>query len=59
MGSPFQGKAKQQGYLIVRQNDRSSNPLQDRRVGTIAHQQTHQGVTFQGVHQDAQLQPVE
>ena len=56
---PLQGRTKQQGYLIVQQDDRSRNPLQDRRVGTVTHQQAHQGVTFQGVHWNAQLQPVE
>ena len=56
---PFQNKAKQQDYLIVRQNDRTRNPFQDRRIGTIAHQRTNQGIAFQGVHRNAQLQPVE
>ena len=49
----FKTKEKQQDYLIVRQNDRTRNPLQDRRIGTIAHQRTYQGITFQGIHRDA------
>ena len=56
---PFRDKGKQQDYLIVRQDDRTRHPLKDWRIGTIAHQRTDQGITFQGVHRNAQLQPVE
>ena len=51
----FKARRKQQGYLIVRENDRTRDPLQDRRIGTIAHQRAYQGITFQGIHRNAQL----
>ena len=35
---------------LLRQNDRTRHPLQDRWIGMIAHQRADQGVPFQGVH---------
>ena len=50
---------KTTGYLIVRQDDRTRDPLQDWRISMITHQRAHQGIPFQCVHRNTKLQLVE